>query len=400
MSAPVTPTRAAPRILVVDDERQNRHVLEGMLAQEGYVLLAAESGEAALDMVAQQPPDLILLDVLMPGLDGFEVTATLKGSTATNDIPIILVTALDDREGRLRGLGAGAEDFLSKPVDRAELCARVRNLLRLKAAIEDARAARLLAEAANTAQTLFLRSMSHELRTPLQAIIGYARLLETGIRGKVNARQANDLSRIVRAADYLHRLINDLLTVARLEGARPLRPATIAVAPMLEEVEGLCRLQAQAKSLALTVARPDAHLAVMADAERFQQILVNLVTNAIKFTGRDGRVEVSCDERDGMVLFRVADTGIGIPQDDIDRIFEPFVQVDRHLTTPSEQGVGLGLAISRDLARSMQGDLTVQSIEGVGATFTLTLPMVVTSRQSPARVLPAPAPDDSAYQRS
>ncbi len=392
-------TRARARILIVDDERQNRAVLEEMLAQEGYALPGADSGEAALAMIAQEPPDLILLDVLMPGVDGFEVTERLKGSPATSNIPIILVTALDDRSGRLRGLSAGAEDFLSKPVDRAELCARVRNLLRLKSAIEDARGARLLAEAANSAKTLFLRAMSHELRTPLQAITGYAELLEMGVRGKVNTRQSTDLGRIVRAAGYLHRLINDLLTVARLEGARPLHPVTIAVTPMLEEVDGLCALQARAKSLRLTVTPPAAHLAVTADAERFQQILINLIANAIKFTGKGGTVDVSCEEADGAVLFRVADTGIGIPHDDMERVFEPFVQLDRHLTAPAEQGVGLGLAISRDLARAMQGDLTVQSIEGTGSTFTLALPIAVTPRAI-ARGPEAPSPTGSAYQRS
>lgn len=400
MSAATTTARATPRILIVDDDRKNRQVLEGMLEGEHYVLAGADSGEEALAMVAQQPPDLILLDVLMPGVDGFEVTATLKGSTETNDIPIILVTALDDREGRLRGLGAGAEDFLSKPVDRAELRARVRNLLRLKAAIEDARAARILAETANNAQTLFLRSMSHELRTPLQAISGYAELLEMGIRGKVNGRQLKDLGRIVRAAGYLHRLISDLLTVARLEGARPLYPAAIAVRPMLEEVKGLCALQAKAKSVRLTFAKPPAHLAVTADAERFQQILINLVSNAIKFTGKNGSVRVSCSEEEGRVMFRVSDTGIGVPPGDLDRIFEPFVQVDRHLTTPSEQGVGLGLAISRDLARAMHGDLTVQSLEGSGSTFTLALPVATTPTPQPVRAPAAPTRSDSAYQRS
>ena len=121
------------RILIVDDERHNRQLLEVMLAPEGFLLLTAASGEEALAMVAQQPPDLILLDVMMPGMDGYQVAATIKGNLATKNIPIIMVTALDDRNARMLGLSAGAEDFLTKPVDRAELCVRVRNLLRLKA---------------------------------------------------------------------------------------------------------------------------------------------------------------------------------------------------------------------------------------------------------------------------
>ncbi len=122
-----------PRVLIVDDERHNRQLLKVMLAPEGFLLQTAASGEEALAMVAQQPPDLILLDVMMPGMDGYQVAASIKGNVATRNIPVILVTARDDRHTRMLGLNAGAEEFLSKPVDRAELCVRVRNLLRLKA---------------------------------------------------------------------------------------------------------------------------------------------------------------------------------------------------------------------------------------------------------------------------
>jgi len=121
------------RILIVDDERSNRRLLEVMLAPEGYVLLNAATGDEALALVAQQPPDLILLDIMMPEMDGYQVADQLKGNVATKDIPVIMLTALDDRNARRLGLGAGAEDFLSKPVDRVELCARVKNLLRPKA---------------------------------------------------------------------------------------------------------------------------------------------------------------------------------------------------------------------------------------------------------------------------
>ncbi|MEX2109337.1 MAG: response regulator [Gemmatimonadaceae bacterium] len=376
------------RILIVDDERHNREVLELMLLPQGYIVTMAVAGAEALALVAQDPPDLILLDVMMPDMDGYEVTARLKANPATNSIPVIMITALDDRNARMLGLSAGAEDFLSKPVDRAELSVRVRNLLRLKAssdklqrtlgaleaALAEAGEARMMAEHANSAKTQFLRAMSHELRTPLNAISGYTEILEMGIRGIVNAEQAKDLGRIKRAAAYLLRLINDILTVARLEGARPLHVISIGVNAVLTEVEGLCALQAKAKGLKLTVAQCDPDIAVAADAERFQQILLNLVTNAIKFTAA-GSVDLTCVAAGRMVQFRVIDTGVGIGATDIDRVFEPFVQVDRHLTRANQQGVGLGLSISRELARAMHGDLTLESSEGAGSTFTLTLPI-------------------------
>ena len=377
-----------PRVLIVDDERRNVELLKVMLAPEGYVLLTATSGEDALALLADQQPDLILLDVMMPGMDGYQVVAKIKQNPATNNIPVIMLTALDDRNARMLGLNAGAEDFLTKPVDRAELCVRVRNLLRLKAygdklrvahaalavALTEASEARLMAEHANNAKTQFLRSMSHELRTPLNAISGYTEILEMGIRGSVNPAQVKDLGRIKRASSYLLRLINDVLTIARLEGARPLNLISIAVNPLLSEVEGLCTLQSKANGLELTVTECDHEISATADAERFQQILINLITNAIKFTPNGGSIKVTSDDDTGVVRVRVTDTGVGVRALDMERVFEPFVQIDRHLTKETQQGVGLGLSISRELARAMKGDLTIESVEGIGSTFTLTLP--------------------------
>ena len=378
-----------PRVLIVDDERRNAELLKVMLTPEGYALLTASSGEEALNCLAEAKPDLILLDVMMPGMDGYQVVGKIKENPATRNIPVIMLTALDDRNARMLGLNAGAEDFLTKPVDRAELCVRVRNLLRLKAygdelriahealavALAEASDARLMAEHANNAKTQFLRAMSHELRTPLNAISGYTEILEMGIRGVVNPAQVKDLGRIKRASTYLLRLINDVLTIARLEGARPLHLVSIAVNPVLSEVESLCVLQAKANGLELRVAECASEIFVQADAERFQQILLNLVTNAVKFTPKDGSITVTADNDGGLVRVRVKDTGVGVRLLDIERVFEPFVQIDRHLTSDTQQGVGLGLSISRELARAMQGDLTLESVEGVGSTFTLTLPI-------------------------
>ena len=586
-------------VLIVDDERVNRDVLKVMLAPEGFLLLTASSGEEALALLAHQPPDLILLDVMMPGMDGYEVAAKIKGNPETSSVPIIMVTAIDDQKARLLGLNAGVEDFLTKPVDRAELRVRVNNLLKLKmygdrlratladleeandnldrrtreieaaqavtgattarlarlqkitaalgstvtqdevaesvlreaiialeceagavvikneeggeltllresgsldsfmhsfkdvrpprsrgpyaravekcrslylesfeemvtqypafqsvprndlrgawiflpleingkaagalafgfsgprkftlldrqfadtvsrycaqaldrvrlriaaaAAIEEAGEARMMAEHANNAKTVFLRAMSHELRTPLNAISGYTEILELGIRGVVNPDQVKDLGRIKRAAAYLLRLINDVLTIARLEGARPLHVISIPVNPVLGEVEGLCVLQAKANGLTLTVTPGEDETRVAADAERFQQILLNLITNAVKFTPTGGTITVKCESDTEVARISVTDTGVGVRDIDIERVFEPFVQIDRHLTTATQQGVGLGLSISRELARAMRGDLTLESTEGVGSTFTLTLPIASEISLAP----PAATPDSA-----
>jgi signal transduction histidine kinase len=257
----------------------------------------------------------------------------------------------------------------------AQALDRVRLRIAAAAALTEASDARMMAEDANNAKTAFLRAMSHELRTPLNAIAGYTEILEMGIRGPVNPEQTRDLGRIKRAAAYLQRLISDVLAVARLEGVRPLELDSIPLNTLMTEVEGLCALQAKAKGLTLTVKQCMPDILASADAERFQQILLNLITNAIKFTDPGGNIGVTCDTDGDMVRVRVKDTGIGIGLLDIDRVFEPFVQIDKHLTTATQQGVGLGLSISRELARAMHGDLILESSEGVGSSFTLTLPI-------------------------
>src|SRR5436190_5702301 len=338
MNATAAVADAAARILIVDDELRDRQLVEVMLESQGYSLETARSGEEALATVLREPPDLILLDVLMNGMDGYQVASAIKSNPATRNIPLIMLTALDDREARMAGLSSGAEDFLTKPLDCAELRVRVRNLLRLKSAYEEldrrnceiaaalaeARNARKEAEDANGAKTLFLRVMSHELRTPLNAISGYTELLELGIRGPVTPEQTLDLGKIKSASTYLTRLINDVLTAEKHELARPLELVSVAVGPLLAEVQGLCALQAEAKGLTLTVTPPAHEVFVAADAERLQQILLNLVTNAIKFTATGGSIGVTCCSDATTASLRVSDTGIGIAPADLERVFESF----------------------------------------------------------------------------
>jgi PAS domain S-box-containing protein len=235
-------------------------------------------------------------------------------------------------------------------------------------------AARAEAERANRAKSEFLAVMSHELRTPLNAIGGYAELMEMGIRGPVTQQQRDDLGRIQTSQRHLLGLINEVLNYARLEtGTVQYDVAEVSVHDALAGVESLVAPQARAKDLTLAVAPVPPALAVRADAEKVRQILVNLLSNAVKFTDRGGRVELACEGAGDSVHVRVRDTGIGIPADQLERIFEPFVQVRADLTRTAE-GTGLGLAISRDLARGMAGDLAAESTLGEGSTFTLTLP--------------------------
>jgi signal transduction histidine kinase len=256
----------------------------------------------------------------------------------------------------------------------AQALDRVQLRITAATAVEEAQQARLVAEQANNAKSIFLRAISHELRTPLAAIAGYTEILDLEIHGPITPEQASDVDRIRRASAYLLRLIDDVLMVSRVEGGRPMAIAPVALSEMLLEVSHICSLQATACGVSLVITPLHAEVYVAADAERLEQILLNLVTNALKFTSKDGHVTMSVEVADDMVHVRTRDTGIGIYSRDVDRIFEAFVQIDRHRTAAEHQGSGLGLSISRDLARAMHGDITLDSIPGVGSTFTLTLP--------------------------
>jgi PAS domain S-box-containing protein len=273
----------------------------------------------------------------------------------------VLITALHNPGGELIGFAKVTRDL----TERRESHQR---------AVEDARRI-ASAEASSRTKSEFLTSMSHELRTPLNAIGGYAELIDLGIRGPVTPEQREDLQRIQASQKHLLGLINEVLNYARIEsGAIGYSLADVPVAEVVQAAEALVAPQFRSKGLTLgpTTCTP-AQLTAYADREKVQQILLNLLSNAVKFTERGGRVEVRCDAADHRVRIRVSDTGIGIPTEKLEQIFEPFVQIGRALNRPTE-GTGLGLAISRDLARGMGGDLSAESVLGEGSTITLTLP--------------------------
>jgi len=284
-------------------------------------------------------------------------------------------------------------DQMAAPLENAQLAARVQHAGLLvenarlyeseREARHEAEAARAQAETANRAKSEFIANMSHELRTPLNAIAGYVELLEMGVRGELSPPQREDLRRIGQNQRLLLGLINDVLNFAKLEaGQVHFELANVPVDECLGAMEALVMPQLLAKSLRYSYLPVDARLTVFADREKLQQIVLNLLTNAIKYTAASGEIELRASSEEEGVFIHVRDSGRGIAADKLEEIFAPFVRVDTGYARPTE-GTGLGLAISRDLARAMGGDIVVTSKPGEGSTFTLRLP-----RTAPAPRLP------------
>ena len=272
----------------------------------------------------------------------------------------VIITPVRDEDGTLVGFAKVTRDLTERRAAEQK-------------AIEDARRVAAL-ESANIAKTEFLAAMSHELRTPLNAIGGYTDLLSLGIGGPITPQQTEYLERIRRSQQHLLGIISDLLNFSRIEGGQLTYDiAPLSLSHVIERVVPMVEPQAAAKSISLIIDAGDSNFIVFGDRAKVDQILLNLLTNAIKFTGSNGTVRLRSKGSEKTASIEVTDTGAGIPTNKLEAIFEPFVQLGRSLSSAHE-GTGLGLAISRELARAMNGELTVSSKVGSGSTFTLILP--------------------------
>jgi signal transduction histidine kinase/HPt (histidine-containing phosphotransfer) domain-containing protein len=380
-----------PVILVIDDVIENVAVLGAALSQVADVQFAT-SGQEGLELARRTAPDLILLDVMMPDMDGFEVCERLQQDEATRVIPVIFVTARTDAASESRGLALGAVDFIHKPLRpdlvqarvrlHLELAHRTRDLQAANQVLEDQVARRTQdlmdalqrAEGTARSKTDFLARMSHELRTPLNAVIGLA---QVGLREEASGRSTQTLyPRILSAGQHLLRVVNDVLDYSRIEaGKSTVESQPFDLAATVAQAVQLLEPQAVAQGISLRVEwTPASRARLLGDGQRIQQVLVNLLSNAVKFTER-GHVVLRITSQGARHVFEVSDTGIGLTPEQISRLFQPFEQADNS-STRRHGGTGLGLVISRHLAREMGGDITVRSTPGQGSTFSfsVTLP--------------------------
>ena len=400
-------------LLLVDDRPENLLALEAILEPLGQNLIRAESGEEALRKILHDDFAVILLDVQMPRMNGFEVAKIIKSREKSRYIPIIFLSAISkEDEYVFEGYSVGAVDYVFKPFNAEVLKSKVnvfvdlslkqREIQRQAAQIRDtekraleaehrsrfleaeAESARMLfklneelkrrqtaLEQAMGARNRFYASMSHELRTPINAVIGYSTLMLDNIYGPLNDKQTQGLERTLQAARHLLELVNDVLDLSKIEAGKielSLQPVMfpaliedlfVTVSPLADEYGSALNLRADGDPVT-----------IVSDPRRVRQILLNLLSNAIKF-GNGQPIDVVCKPTDAKgVVVEVIDLGVGIAKEDQMRIFEEFVQVSES----KQPGTGLGLPISKRLARMLDGDLTVSSEPGKGSTFCLTLP--------------------------
>ena len=370
------PEVQASRILIVDDILDNLNLLTDLLEQQGHEVRMAMSGKQALKAVDEMPPDLILLDISMPEMDGYEVCQRLKAQEATRDIPVIFLSALTETQNILKGFEVGGIDYVSKPFQFREVVARVNGQLnqvhqrREIAALREKE--RQQFDELSRMRERFVRQSIHDLKNPLTGVMLYAQTLRS-----LEPDEFHKLPEIANGIDSssqkMRRLITDLLDIAQMQMGDSLSLYAADIVAVLEKSVKSNQILAQEESIDLTLDIPDEKIIIKIDSHQMERVFDNLISNAIKYTPQGGRVHALLKPYSNYVEILFEDNGLGIPAEDIPHLFEAFYRVKR-VSHRSKTGSGLGLSIVEAIVHQHHGTIAVESELDVGSTFIIRLP--------------------------
>jgi len=381
VAAMESPVRASPpaappgrRILVVDDDRLIRRTLTAVLRPEGFAVVEADSGEKALEVYEESPPDLVLLDVVLPGINGFETCRRLRGRHGDAAAPVIFITAKNESDDVVEGLSAGGVDYIPKPIRAREALARIRTHLQIRRLLAEERNLVDQLSKANAAKNKFLGMAAHDLRNPLASIRGLAEFLRDGVVGPLTTDQRDLLATICSASQQMLHMVNELLDVATIEaGELKLHKESTALAELAEKAIYLVNIEAAKKQtrvvLNAAVDLPKASV----DPGKIRQVMDNLLSNAVKFSPPGSLVLVELGATPEAHTIAVRDQGPGIPESERDKLFKDFGRTSVK-PTAGEQSTGLGLAICRKIVDAHRGTIAVENLPTRGCVFRVTLP--------------------------